>query len=179
MCIRDRLEGGLDVDVLSEVISQDKKKVLSTALCEAVGSNQGAVVRLLLDRGANPSLANSSGGTPLMTSAAKGFLPLLRLLLESKAEVDAVCPRGATAFHWACHHDHPDCAEALVRAGCDTSLRTKRGKTGRDLAQENGHTAVLERLRALVAEQIAQRTAAASAEQEDTQPPADLSLIHI
>ena len=39
--------------------------------------------------------------------------------------------------------------EALVRAGCDTSLLTERGDTGRDMAQEKGHTAVLERLKEL------------------------------
>ena len=37
----------------------------------------------------------------------------------------------------------------LVRAGCDTSVRCNDGKTGRDLAQKQGHTAVLERLAAL------------------------------
>ena len=41
------------------------------------------------------------------------------------------------------------CAEAVVHAGCDTSIRNRDGKTGRDLAQRNGHTAVLNRLAVL------------------------------
>eukprot|EP01045_Picozoa_sp_COSAG04_P016320 COSAG04_NODE_1351_length_7119_cov_17.943447_2_plen_1558_part_00 len=144
------IEGGLDINAMSEATSVGGQKMKSTALCQAVRSNQEAAVRFLLDRGANPSLADSRGGTPLMTSGANGFLPLLRLLLESKAEVNAVRPQdGATAFHFACFNNMPDCAEALVRAGCDTGLRTKGGKTGRDLAWAKGNTAVLERLAAL------------------------------
>ena len=130
---------------------------MTSALVIAVLDNRRAAARLLLDRGANPNLAGSDGATPLMAAAMVGSLPLLQLLLEAKAEVNATTPKGFTAFHAACLYNQPDCAEALVRAGCDTSLRTTDGMTGRDCAQEKGHTAVLERLRSLVAEQIAQR----------------------
>ena len=73
----------------------------------------------------------------------------MRLLLEAKAELHAVDKDGATAFHYTCVNNHPDCAEALVRAGCNTKLRSESGKTGRDVAQEQGHAAVLERLKEL------------------------------
>ena len=40
---------------------------------------------------------------------------------------------------------------ALVRAGCDTGLRDSNGLTGRDVARVQSSTAVLERLKELVA----------------------------
>ena len=71
-------------------------------------------------------------------------------MVAAKADLGTVDPGSAwTAFHWTCFNNHPDCTEALIRAGCDTSLRDKSGKTGRDFAQAEGHTAVLERLAAL------------------------------
>eukprot|EP01045_Picozoa_sp_COSAG04_P023104 COSAG04_NODE_2698_length_3716_cov_4.770904_1_plen_931_part_10 len=144
------IDGGLDVDAMSEATSRNGTKMLSTALCVAVGFNQKAVVRLLLDRGANPNLANSTGVTPLMNAAHVGSLPILRMLVKANAEVDTVDREtGFTAYHSACVNNQPDCAEALVRAGCDTSVTTQDGVTGRDLAQLKGNTAVLERLAAL------------------------------
>eukprot|EP01045_Picozoa_sp_COSAG04_P021548 COSAG04_NODE_2330_length_4324_cov_2.131124_6_plen_417_part_00 len=94
-----------------------------------------ASVRLLPDRWADPSLARSDGITPLM--AAADSLPLLRPLIESADSADE-----STTFHYVCDLGNVDCAEALVRASCDTSIRTASGETGRDVAQRQSHTAV-------------------------------------
>jgi ankyrin repeat protein len=41
--------------------------------------------------------------------------------------VDAVRPgRGDTAFHMACGCNQPECAEMLLRAGCDVGIRCHR-----------------------------------------------------
>jgi ankyrin repeat protein len=106
--------------------------------------------RLLLDGGADPSLAGGDGCTPLMNAAGDGHLKALRLLLGRGAAVDAVHPvSGWTAFHDACCYNHAECAEALARAGCDVGLKDVNGKTGRELAEAEGHAAVVERLREL------------------------------
>jgi len=64
-------------------------------------------------------------------------LPLLRLLIESGAELDTVqVQTGRTAFHEACVKGNAGCAEALARAGCNISLRDLDGKTGRECAEE-------------------------------------------
>ena len=41
-----------------------------------------------------------------------------------------------------------------MRAGCDVGLKDSGGYTGRELAEAQGHAAVLARLRAVVAEQL-------------------------
>jgi ankyrin repeat protein len=76
-------------------------------------------------------------------------------LLARGAAVDAAhLRRGGTAFHGACYHNQPACAEALARAGCDVGFKTTAGPTVRQIAEAMGHAAVLEGLRAVVAEQL-------------------------
>ena len=106
------------------------------------------VLRLLLDAGADPSSAGSAGYTPLMVAAVGGHAEVLRLLLARGAAVDAVFPEtGNTAFHSACFNNRPDSVEALVHAGCDVGITNTGGETGRQIAEAQGHTAVVERLR--------------------------------
>jgi hypothetical protein len=128
-----------------------------TTLFVAAGVGRLETPRLLLDAGADPSRADGNSATPLMQAAGNGHLEVMRLLLARGAAVDAVClSNGWTAFHAACAtylHRHPACAEALVRAGCDVGLQDIDGKTGRQLAEQRGHAAVVERLRTLGAEQ--------------------------
>ena len=92
----------------------------------------------------------------------------MNLLLEAKADIDAVHPGfGSTAFHYGCGCDRPDCAEALVRAGCDTTVRNNVGNTGRELAEETGCAAVLAWLSEVAAERMGERPAQTSAEHDN------------
>ena len=82
------VDSGCDVNALTENGQTDHlgQPVRTTALITAVYNKQEAATRLLLDRGADPNTADSLGQTPLMCAAAKDSLPLLRLLIEAKAE---------------------------------------------------------------------------------------------
>ena len=61
--------------------------------------------------------------------------------------MDAARPdSGFTAFHYACFRNKVECAEALVRVGCDVGLKTIKGLTGREVAEHEGHAAVVARL---------------------------------
>ena len=103
------LDGGLDTDALLESVSTGGK-MQATALHAAV-----TIVRLLLDRGSDPSATSSHGGTPLMHAVLAGCTPIMRLLMEAKAGISPA-DEGGTSFQLACHYDQPDCAEELVRA---------------------------------------------------------------
>jgi ankyrin repeat protein len=63
------LEAGAEPDALVAGRDPNGAVVQSTALFEAAGRGQLDAVRLLLDRGADPRLTGSEGGTPLMGAA--------------------------------------------------------------------------------------------------------------
>jgi len=50
-------------------------------------------------------------------------------------------------FHSACISDQPKSAALLKELGCDTTLKTKDGETGEQLAKRKGNRKVLEQLR--------------------------------
>ena len=119
----------------------------------------GCNVGLKTNNGSNGNAAGTgrgdqSGGgrgmPPLMTAAGRGYLEVVRLLLARDVDLDIQDPdTGGTAFHYACVGNWPECAEVVVRAGCDVSIKDKYGHTGRETAELKGHTAVVERLRAV------------------------------
>ena len=64
-------------------------------------------MRLLLDRGADPSLATSDGFTALMQAVGKGHAGLVRELAARGVDLDVADPAtGGTAFHNACYAKH-------------------------------------------------------------------------
>ena len=88
----------------------------------------------------------------------KGDQPMMHML-DAKADIDAAQPTGYTTFHYACFCGAPNCAEALVLGGCDKGLRTKGGKTGRDLAVQNKQRGLLLALKRLTSSHIPGRDA--------------------
>jgi ankyrin repeat protein len=179
------LDAGVEPDEVHSVSNAEEGRFETTALKQAIDAGQLDAVRLLLDRGADPNLLRD-GHTPLMTAVFTDgravVVPMIELLLERGADLDRVAefedrgtltsagdrinsgllkgcqpvPVGWTAFHYACSDGEPDVVEALMRAGCDTSIKTEDGRTGKDLLEREDKTlhvceraAVLERLAVL------------------------------
>ena len=90
--------------------------------------NAVPVLRLLLDKGGNPNVRTLNGMTPLM--AAAGENPEAeRLLIERKADVNAVNSAGATALMSAARTGKPEAVRMLLEKGADPNLATKRNET--------------------------------------------------
>jgi hypothetical protein len=163
------LDGGADPNALVPLGVEDPtrpgQKMRMTALTTALGYKQDAAVQLLLERGADPGLAVSTGLTPLILASIHGSLAAVQLLLAQKVALDCVCRlSGGTAFHYACSGGHVDVAVALVRAGCDTTMRGKDDMTGRDQAIHAGHTAVVRAI------DVAAASGAAGGESQPPEP---------
>ena len=156
--VQRALDGGVDPNALVHIEKAGGKyaggKYEGTALVRAAFNGQLEVAALLLDRGASPDKPDSFGFTPLMKAANHGHAAVVGLLLERGADLTATNPRGATAFHFACAANQPGCVEALVRTDCDMAAKTKDGRTGKMMAEAEGNTEVLERLRDLVVERL-------------------------
>ena len=76
-----------------------------------------AMVRLLLDRGADPNLADSNGNTALMAATMKGCdRELTKMLVAAGARVGATNAGGQSAFDMGLFFGH-DGLEELIGAG--------------------------------------------------------------
>jgi ankyrin repeat protein len=148
------LDGGAEPDAFVAALTANGDTYQSTALGASAADGQLDAVRLLLDRGADPSLAESLGFTPLTHAAVSGHPGVVRELVACGADLDAAHREyGATAFYLACGYNQPECVAVLVELGCDTAITSVNGLTGKQVAEQHGHAAVLDVLRDAVAGQ--------------------------
>lgn len=77
----------------------------------------------------------SYGNTTLHIAAACGHLHIVDWILEQPGRaVDVQEVHGWTPLHLAALKGEAACAEALVKAGCNTALKDAQGKTAAELA---------------------------------------------
>ena len=105
------LESGVDVNART---SDD-----SYALNRAAVYNQAEMVRLLLDRGANPNVQNSEGDTPLIcaTKYAGGHAATVKLLVEGGTDLMIKDNDGKTALDYAKAKGQQKAVALLERSG--------------------------------------------------------------
>ena len=90
--------------------------------------NATPVLRMLLEKGANPNAKTLIGMTPLM-AASRTDLEAERILIDAKADVNAVNAAGATALMAAAGTGRPEAVRMLLAKGADPKLRTKKNET--------------------------------------------------
>ena len=114
------------------------------------------LVKLLLEKGANPKLRAREMMTPLhLATDVSGDLrffkgdhkpehdQIVSLLLQAGAEIDAQEERGLTALLFAVLRGNPEAAKILLAAGADRKVRDKAGKSVFDYAKEDPHKRAL------------------------------------
>jgi ankyrin repeat protein len=107
---------------------------------------------------------SDNGSTPLADTCAgyteqddfiprtSGHVTCLEMLLDVKADPNALCHADTTALQRACYFGFTDCARLLIKRGCDSAIASNWGKasddgigdgtmsTALDLAEAEGHT---------------------------------------
>ncbi|MES2400909.1 MAG: ankyrin repeat domain-containing protein [Pseudomonadota bacterium] len=78
---------------------------------------------------------NKTGWTPLHYAATKGHLPLISLLIENHAYIDAESPNGSTPLMMASMYGSAEAVKLLLDEGADPQLRNQQGLTATQFAQ--------------------------------------------
>ena len=84
-----------------------------TLLVAAAAAGQGAMVRMLLQRGASVNLQDSLGVTALMAAAGLGHTTIVQALLDAKADDSLQAANDYTALMFAEHQKHTAAAQLL------------------------------------------------------------------
>jgi len=101
-----------------------------------------AVMRLLLEHGADPNIPTLAGVTALMSAAGIGWVPrqtytepkeslleAVRLCVEHGADVNAANLKGFTALHGAAYRGLDDVVRFLVQKGAKLNAKDSEGRT--------------------------------------------------
>ena len=88
-----------------------------------------AVVKLLLEHGADAQAANANGQTALMHAAWGGGHGVVRLLLHHGVDAGAIDHQGHTALMGAAVNDHEIVVRLLLEHGVDAGVADKDGCT--------------------------------------------------
>ncbi len=102
------------------------------------------IVKALLKGGANPNLADEGiGHTPLMRAIDMQFPEIVKVLLEAKADPNAVAKDGKTCLLMAIGSQKPEILQALIDAGADVKKKLPEDNSlVLETVQFGGETAV-------------------------------------
>jgi ankyrin repeat protein len=87
-------------------------------------NGSAAMVRTLLQAGADPNLALLLGETPLMAASRSGSPDVVAQLLDKGGKVNARGARGQTALMWAVSEQHPEIVKVLLAHGADLHAKS-------------------------------------------------------
>ena len=110
-----------------------------TALHIVIQRRDSTWLGYLLQKGANPNLADKKGATPLMLATQLGYVDGIDWLVRKKAVVDQTNRAGETALILAVQLRNPEAVRALLKAGANPDKTDSRaGYSARDYAKQDG-----------------------------------------
>lgn len=134
-------------DKVTQVISQPGNTLINTrdlssgdtALHIVAERGDTAWIRFLLQRGANPNIANKKGLTPIMIAAALGNVDGVEALIKSGARVDDQDSLGETPLISATHRRDVEMVKLLLDKGADPERSDNSGRSARDYVAAMGN----------------------------------------
>jgi ankyrin len=131
----------------------------ATPFFRAATTSDVAMMKLLLERGADPHLTPRSGTTALMALAGLNWVEIsslgteantiegMKLLLARGADVNAVNLAGETAMHGAAQRGADQVVQFLADQGARLDARNKEGRTPMDEARGQADTSAEDNVR--------------------------------
>ena len=152
--IRMLLDRGADVNARTKEVPPIRRFVTplgdlswvdftgQTAFLRAALAGDMAVMRLLLEKGADPNIATFAGTTALMAAAGvnwmtgqtfteskEALMEAVQLCLDKGGDVNAKNSMGVTAVIGAANRGSDDILEFLVKKGARLDIKDKEGRT--------------------------------------------------
>jgi uncharacterized protein len=122
--------------------AQDESPLMLAAL-----AGELEICQMLIARDAD---VNKPGWAPLHYAATHGHVPVIQLLLDHHAYIDAASPNGSTPLMMAAMYGNASSVKLLLESGADPSLKNDLGLTAIDFAQRVKKTESVEIIAAFV-----------------------------
>lgn len=140
--LHEALENG-DLEKVDELLKNgdvdlsDPPSGPSTLVLASLAGHQ-SLTKALLKKGSDPNTKLLAGGFNLLMDAAReGKLEILKLLIESGANVDSQDSFGRTALHFSAEEGHLEIVRALLEKGAKKQ-KDKEGMSPKDYALRTG-----------------------------------------
>ena len=127
----------------------DERELQAGRLGIAAMNENQKDVQELLEKGVSVDavVKEESSWTALMWASMKGYISIVKLLLDNKANVDwSPTQSKITALHLASKYGHKDIVESLLDNGANVNAQTSGGFTALINASEGGHKDIVELL---------------------------------
>lgn len=121
----------------AEINAQPLSK--ETALLTAVKFNFEDITLYLLDRGANPSLADSDGNTPLHFAVLYNYPVIVDMLLYYGADINVKNNKGYTPLMIASYYGNYTMTDFLINKGANVNYQDNYGYTAIMFAAQMGY----------------------------------------
>ncbi len=118
----------------------------STPLSMVAARGQEAVVKLLLDRGAEVEVPDRNGQTPLFIAAARGREATVQLLLNIGAKINVQDNAGDTPLSAAVICGQEAVVKLLLDKGAEVDVQDRNGQTPLSIAAGGGNEAMVQLL---------------------------------
>ena len=113
-----------DVNILN---AKDESVLMLAAL-----KGHERIAETLVKRGAD---VNKTGWAPLHYAASAGNVPIIAMLIENSAYIDAESPNGTTPLMMAAMYGTPEAVKLLLQEGADPTLKNVQGLTALQFAE--------------------------------------------
>ena len=142
--LNDRVEEAQLLLAKGGVRIEERKMDGCSALMVSAQLGHSAIVKMLLDKGANVEAKANGGDTPLHRAVVGGLKRIVQMLLDKGADPNVVSKDGCTPLHRAVQamplrasRKYPMLAvvRMLLDKGADVCARTRGGQTPEDLAR--------------------------------------------
>lgn len=135
--VRDR-DGGVATQMLDEpgttIVNTREVGTGETALHAVVQRRDLTWVKFLLQRGANPNIADKNGVYPIQIASQLGFIEGVERLIVGGADVDVSDTTGETPLISAVHRRDLKMIGVLVANGANPDRTDNSGRSARDYA---------------------------------------------
>nr|WP_319509478.1 ankyrin repeat domain-containing protein [uncultured Draconibacterium sp.] len=140
--VQDALEEGFEPNIVDE----NKRTVLMLAAY----NGHTEIVKLLINKGANVNSIDEIDRTALMYASTGPFVNTVITLLEAGAKPNLIeKEENWTAAMMAAAEGQLEVLKTLVSYGADLNMVDVDGESSLDFASSNGHTAVVEYIKAI------------------------------